>query len=163
MKKLQHDFTAKPMEAVRILTVSAWPQLLPGFPLFYPRQIPWFFSCFPNSFPWFFLSFHQDILVFFLNVALVTLVYANIASLSAISWQLLRFNSLKNIFLRFIGLKGLKMVWKKVPWFEFFSLILAENPLTGKGLQNFPWFPCSVGTLTTGNTDPVTYSFIYPG
>ena len=64
------------------------------FPIF-----PWFLK----SFPWFFLSFHQDILVkkkhlLFLNVALVTLVYANIASFSLISWQLLRFNSLKKTF-----------------------------------------------------------------
>ena len=63
---------------------------------------PWF----PKIFPWFFLSFYQDILVqksiylFFLSVALVTLVYANIASLSAISWQLLKegFYSLRKHF-----------------------------------------------------------------
>ena len=83
----------------------------------------------------------------------MTLVYANIA----ISQQLLRFNSLKNIFLRFIGLKGLKMVWKKkFPDLKYFSLILAEKPcfslisLTGKSLQKspwIPWFPWSVGTL----------------
>ena len=71
------------------------------------------------------------------------------------SWDL---TVLKNIFLRFIGLKGLKMVWKKssliwnfFPWFwlkTHFSLI----SLTGKSLQIFPWipwFPWSVGTLQT--------------
>ena len=83
-------------------------------------------------------------------MALVTLVYANIA----ISWQLLRFNSLKNIFLRFIGLKGLKMVWKKkFPDLKFFPLILAEKPVfpwfpwLEKIFKNFPWIPWSVGTL----------------
>ena len=57
-----------------------------GSHFFYPVKFPDFsltFPWFPMSFPWFFLSFHQDILVkktylFFLNVALVTLVYANI-------------------------------------------------------------------------------------
>ena len=35
------------------------------------------------------------------------------------------------------------MVWKKVPWFEIFSLILAENPLF---FPDFPdrWEPCNV-------------------
>ena len=57
----------------------------------------------------------------------MTLVYANIASLSAISWQLLKkvFIVLKkHFFLRLKGLKGLKMVlkkssliWKLFPWF----------------------------------------------
>ena len=67
------------------------------------------------------------------------------------SWGL---TVLKNIFLRFIGLNGLQMVWKKssliwnfFPWFWLktpgFSLI----SLTGKSLQNFPWIPWSVGTL----------------
>ena len=57
-------------------------------------------------------------------MALVTLVYANIA----ISWQLLRFNVLKNIFLRFIGLKGLKMVWEKssLIW-NFFPWLWLKN------------------------------------
>ena len=70
------------------------------------------------------------------------------------SWGL---TVLKKIFFRFIGLKGLKMVWKKssLIW-NFFSLILAEKSLfslislTGKSLQNFPWipwFPWLVGTL----------------
>ena len=53
----------------------------------YPIKFPDFsltFPWFPKIFPWFFISFHQDILViktylFFLNVALVTLVYENIA------------------------------------------------------------------------------------
>ena len=72
--------------------------LTQGSHFFYPIKFPDFsltFPWFPKSFPWFFLSFHQDILVkkktylFFLNVALVTLAYANIA----ISWQLLRFKS----------------------------------------------------------------------
>ena len=47
------------------------------------------------------------------------------------SWGL---TVLKNIFLRFIGLKGLKMVWKKVPWFEFFPDFGWKTPV-------FPWFP----------------------
>ena len=45
------------------------------------------------------------------------------------SWGL---TVLKNIFLRFIGLKGLE---KKFPDLKFFSLILAEKPLF------FPDFP----------------------
>ena len=51
--------------------------------------------------------------ILFLNVALVILVYANIASLSTIPWQLQkeRFYSLKKHF--FLGLKGLKMFSKK--------------------------------------------------
>ena len=70
-----------------------------GSHFFLSHQIPWFFPDFLRVFPNFFLGFHQDILVkktylFFLNVALVTLVCANIASLIAISWQLLRFNRL---------------------------------------------------------------------
>ena len=83
----------------------------------------------------------------------MTLVYANIA----ISRQLLRFNSLKKIFLRFIGLKGLKMVWKKssliwnfFPWFWLKNPCFSLISLTGKSLQKFPWipwFPWSVGTL----------------
>ena len=48
------------------------------------RQIPSLLPDFLRVFPDFFLSFHQDILVkkhlFFLNLALVTFVYANIAS-----------------------------------------------------------------------------------
>ena len=68
----------------------------------------------------------------------MTLVYANTASLSAISWELLRFNSLKNILLRFIGLKGLK---KKFPDLNFFFLIWLKTPfplisLTGKSSKN---------------------------
>ena len=69
------------------------------------------------------------------------------------SWGL---TVLKNIFLRFIGLKGLKMVWKKssliwnfFPWFWLKNLF-SPISLTGKSLQNFPWipwFPWSVGTL----------------
>ena len=83
----------------------------------------------------------------------MTLVYANIA----ISWQLLRFNSLKKHFPQIYRFKRFENgLGKKVPWFEIFSLILAENPcfslisLTGKSLQIFPWipwFPWSVGTL----------------
>ena len=72
------------------------------------------------------------------------------------SWGL---TVLKNIFLRFIGLKGLEMVWKKssLIW-NFFPWLWLKNPcfslisLTGKSLQNFPWipwFPWSVGTLST--------------
>ena len=106
----------------------------PGFPLFYPIKFPDFsltFPWFPKSFPWFFLSFHQDILdkktyLFFLNVTLVTLIYANIASLSTISWQLLRFNSLKKHFPQIKRFEnGLE---RKFPDLKFFSLILAENP-----------------------------------
>ena len=91
--------------------------------------------------------------LFFLNVALVILVCVNIA----ISWQLLRFNSLKKHFPQIYRLKKVwKWFGKKIPWFELFSLILAENPLffpdfpDWKSLQNFPWFPripWSVGTL----------------
>ena len=64
----------------------------------------------------------------------MTLVYANIASLSAISCQFLKklLQSLKNIFLR---LKGLKIVLKKVPWFENFSPWFWL-----KTLLFFPWF-----------------------
>ena len=120
--------------------------------VFYPVKFPDFslvFARFPKSFPWIFLSFHQDILVqktywFFLNVALVTLVYANITSLSTIFWQLLRFNSIKNIFLR---LKGLKIIWKKSSLFWIFPWFWLKSPcfsLTGKSLQNFPWL---MGTL----------------
>ena len=82
-------------------------------------------------------------------MALVKLVYANIASLSAISWQLLKKGfSLKNIFpqsKRFEN--GLE---KKFPNLNIFSLILAENPVfpwfpwLEKSFQKFPW---SVGTL----------------
>ena len=48
------------------------------------------------------------------------------------SWGL---TVLKNIFLRFIGLKGLKMVWKKssLIW-NFFPWFWLKNPV-------FPWFP----------------------
>ena len=66
------------------------------------------------------------------------------------SWDLI---VLKNIFLRFKGLKGLKMIWKKVPWSEIFfpdfgwKTCFSLISLTGKSLQNFPWFPWSVGTL----------------
>ena len=70
--------------------------------------------------------------LFFLNVALVTLVYANIA----ISQQLLRFNSLKKHFPQIYRSKrfenGLK---KKFPDLKYFSLILADKPLF------FPDFP----------------------
>ena len=101
----------------------------PGLPLFLSRQIPWFsltFPWFPKNFHRFFLSFHQDILVkknpylFFLNVALVTLVYAN----TAISWQLLRFNSLKKHFPQIYRFKRFEngsekssLIWNFFPWF----------------------------------------------
>ena len=135
-----------------------------GFPLFYPVKFPDFsltFPWFPKCFPWFFLSFHQDILVkktylFFLNVALVTLVYANIASLSAISWQLLRFNTLKKLFPQIFGFKRFEnglgkssLIWKLFPWFWLKTPCFSLISLTGKSLQNFPWipwFPWSVGT-----------------
>ena len=54
---------------------------------------------------------------------------------SAISWQLLkkRFYSLKKTF--FLRLKGLKMVLKKVPWFENFFTDFGSKPPV------FPWFP----------------------
>ena len=48
------------------------------------------------------------------------------------SWDL---TVLKNIFLRFIGLKGLKMVWKKS------SLIWNIFPDFGWKIPVFPWFP----------------------
>ena len=114
-----------------------------GSHFFYLVKFPDFsltFPWFPKSFPWFFLTFHQDILLkktylFFLNVALVTLVYANIASLSAISWRLLRFNSLKKHFPQIFWFKRFENgLGKKFPDLKFFSLILAENPV-------FPWFP----------------------
>ena len=70
------------------------------------------------------------------------------------SWGL---TVLKDIFLRFIGLKGLEMVWKKSsliwnfsPWFWLKNPCFSLISLTGKSLQNFPWipwFPWSVGTL----------------
>ena len=70
------------------------------------------------------------------------------------SWGL---TVLKNIFLRFIGLKGLKMVWEKssliwnfFPWFWLKKPCFSLISLTGKSLQKFPWipwFPWSVGTL----------------
>ena len=48
------------------------------------------------------------------------------------SWGL---TVLKNIFLRFIGLKGLKWFGKKVPWFEIFFPDFGWKPLF------FPDFP----------------------
>ena len=122
--RLERQTTIKKLYYYNI--ISRTENTSPGFPLFIPSN--------SQIFPWFFLSFHQDILVkktyfFFINVALVTLVYANIA----ISWQLLRFNSLKNIFLRSIGLNSLKMVWKKFPNWKFFP----RSPPP----PVFPWFP----------------------
>ena len=116
-----------------------------GSHFFYPVKFPDFsltFPWFPKSFPWFFLSFHQDILVkktylFFLNVALVTLVYTNIASLSAISWQLPKKRFENGFEKKFPDLKFFPWFWLKTPCFSLISL-------TGKSLQNFPW---SVGTL----------------
>ena len=108
-----------------------------GFPLFFIPSNSLIFPWFPKIFPWFFLSFHQDILVkktclFFLNVALVTLVYANIP----ISKQLLQFTSLKKHFPQIYRSKrfenGLKT---KVPWFEIFF------PDFGWKTPVFPWFP----------------------
>ena len=68
-------------------------------------------------------------------MALVTLVYANIA----ISWQLLRFNSLRKLRLNFPQIYRFKRfengLEKKFPDLKFFSLILAEKPLF------FPDFP----------------------
>ena len=69
-------------------------------------------------------------------MALVTLVYANIASLSAISRQLLRFNSLKKHFPQIFGfIRFENGLGKKFTDLKFFSLILARNPLF------FPDFP----------------------
>ena len=92
--------------------------------------------------------------LFFLNVALVTLVYANGASLSSIFWQLLRFNDFKKHFPQIQRFERFENgLGKKFPDLKFFSLILAEKTcfslisLTGKSLQNFLWFPWSVGTL----------------
>ena len=120
-----------------------------GSHFFYPVKFPDFSLTFPwflKIFPWFFLSFHQDILVkktylFFLNVALVTLVYANIA----ISQQLLRFNSLKKHFPQIFrskrfenGLKKSSLIWNMFPWFW---LKTPRFSLTGKVFKNFPEFP----------------------
>ena len=65
----------------------------------------------------------------------MTLVFANIASLSVIFWQFLkeRFYILKKHFTS--DYKVWKWFWKKFPDLKFFSLILAENPLF------FPDFP----------------------
>ena len=66
---------------------------------------------------------------------------------------------LKNIFLRFIGLKRLKMVWKKkFLYLNFFSLILAQNPLF---LPDFPvWKKSSKFSLISligGNPEYVKF------
>ena len=106
---------------------------IPSNSLIFPGLFPDFLRVFPD----FFLVFTKDILVkktylFFLNVALVTLVYANIA----ISWQLLRFNSLKKHFPQIYRFKRFENgLEKKFPDLKFFSLILAEKPLF------FPDFP----------------------
>ena len=91
--------------------------------------------------------------LFFLNVALVILVCVNIA----ISWQLLRFNSLKKHFPQIYRLKRFENgLGKKFPDLNYFSWFWLKTPcfslifLTGKSLQIFPWFPripWSVGTL----------------
>ena len=72
------------------------------------------------------------------------------------SWGL---TVLKNFFLRFLGLKGLKMVWEKVPWFENFFPDFGWNPVF------FPDFPdwkksskFSLNSLIGGNPDPITIS-----
>ena len=85
------------------------------------------------------------------------------------SWGL---TVLKNIFLRFIGLKGLKMVWKKssliwnfFPWFWLKTPCFSLISLTGKSLQNFPWipwFPWSVGTLKHGSVQHKTMVLLSP-
>ena len=88
-------------------------------------------------------------------MALVTLVYANIASLSAISRQLLRFNSLKKHFPQIFGfIRFENGLGKKFPDLKFFSLILAGNPLF------FPDFPdwkkpskFSLNSLIGGNPE----------
>ena len=117
-------------------------------PTFLSHQIPWF----PKIFPWFFLSFHQDIekkILF--TYGLVILVYANIASLSAISWHLLKksFYSLKKHFpqiKRFEnGLKKSSLIWNLFLWFWLKTPCFSLISVTGKSLQNFPW---SVGTLS---------------
>ena len=85
------------------------PWFLQGSHFIYPIKFPEFsltFPWFPKIFPWLFFYFllrhfsQKRAYLFFLNVALVTLVYANIASLSAISWQFLkeRFYILKKHF-----------------------------------------------------------------
>ena len=98
--------------------------------------------CFYRQIPWFFLSFHQDIVqktyLFFSKNGLsdiTNLVYANTASLGAISWQLLAktgFTFLKKNFLR---LKALKVVLKKKfpdlnfpPWFWLKTLFSPDFP-----------------------------------
>ena len=133
---------------------------------FLTRQIPGLFPDFLRVFPDFFLSFHQDILVkkhlFFLNVALVTSVYANIASLSAISWQLLRFNSLKKHFPQIFGYKRFENgLGKKFSDLKYFPLILAENPIF------YPDFPdwkksskFSLNSLIGGNPAFSSHNFL---
>ena len=86
-------------------------------------------------------------------MTLVTLVYANIA----ISWQLLRFNSLKKHFPQIYrfkrfknGLEKSSLIWNFFPWFWLKNPCFPLISLTGNSLQNFPWipwFPWSVGTL----------------
>ena len=85
----------------------------------------------------------------------MALVYATIA----ISWQLLRFNSLKKHFPQIYRFKRFETgLEKKFPNLKFFPWFWLKSPcfslisLTGKSLQNFPWiprFPWSVGTLLT--------------
>ena len=72
----------------------------------------------------------------------MTLVYASIASLSAISWQLLRFNSLKKHFPQVQRFKRFENDLEKssLIW-NFFPLILAKTCFslispTGKSLQS---------------------------
>ena len=108
-----------------------------GFPLFYPVKFPDFppdlLRVFPDSFLVFTKIFSsKKTYFFFLNVTLVTLVYAN----SAISLQLLRFNSLKKHFPQIYRFKRFKNgLEKKFPDLKFFSLILAEKPV----FPRFPW------------------------
>ena len=128
-----------------------------GFPLFLSRQIPWF----PKSFPWFFLGFHQDILfkktyLFFLNVALVTLVYANIA----ISWQILRFNSLKKHFPQIYrfnrfenGLEKSSLIWNFFPWFWLKNWFFPDFPDWKKSSK------FSLNSLICGNPVKNTINF----
>ena len=85
----------------------------------------------------FFLRLHEGILVkkkhlFFLNVALVKLVYANITSLGAISWQLLKkgFSLLKKHFSLF---PWLEKVFKIFPdlW-EPYNTLVVEGEISNK-------------------------------
>ena len=100
---------------------------LSGFPFFYPVKFP-DFPWFPKIFPWFFLSFHQE------NFSKKTLF----SDISLWKYCLIKCNFLtapgKKGFIvlkkkNFPQIKRFENGFEKVPWFEIFSLILAETPL----------------------------------